>query len=108
MAPCVNARSPATSTTLIVTGLFGNAGTCAVAPVAVQAITSTLIQKRVARRATAAHDCRLTLACASAESVLKILPPQHNGATAIVVVIPAYAAIHFFFSTKSGSPLSRG
>ena len=37
IAPCVNARSPATSTTLIVTGLFGSGGVCPVAPQ--QAIT---------------------------------------------------------------------
>src|ERR1700730_7777690 len=48
IAPWVNARSPATSTTLIVTALFGNAGGCAIAPQQATAKTSAIAHCSVA------------------------------------------------------------
>src|SRR5438552_1344723 len=107
MAPCVNARSPATSTTLIVTGVFGNAGTCAVAVVAVEPITSTPTQKCVIRRANVLRDGRTTLACASAESVLKTPPSPSDGFHCHHQSSFPHAGIHFRVGTILG-PRFRG
>src|SRR5260221_9009940 len=108
MAPCVNARSPATSTTLIVTGLFGNAGTCALAPVAAQAIVSTPKQKCVTRRATILHDFRTTLACASAGSVLKAAPSQSDGSIVTINRHSRACGNPFSFSDKTWIPAFAG
>src|SRR5487761_2590654 len=65
MASCVSARLPATSTMLIVTGLFGSAGTCAIAavdPSASAEIAAPVIRRSVWRRSSPGHFLLLLIA----------------------------------------------
>src|SRR6185312_16948938 len=74
--PCVNARSPATSTTLIVTGLFGSGGAC-VHPIAGAPASSTKTTQRRIRWPRKPRLARsATVAACSARSIVKMLPPD--------------------------------
>src|ERR1700682_2537962 len=72
IAPWVNARSPATSTTLIVTGLFGKAGVCA------KTLKQTAPNKVAAHIVLARQYSTLAATWVFNEAPLHALPAAHT------------------------------